>query len=213
MFNVCLNCGFYSDKKDVVTENNVSYVICPNCKFKHKFLRLPLIVITGASCSGKSTLCNTLADSLTDFICFSADILLTAVFEDNWDNFRNYCLRVAKNINQGGKPTIIFGSAIPSQYEECVERRYFHKSYYLALVCENDVLKERLKTRPSWRKSSSPETIKKMLEFNQWFKDNKNNTAPKLTLLDNSNLTIEESTERIKNWLDTEDLRSRRLIG
>jgi len=51
MFNVCLNCGFYSDKKEVVTENNVSHAICPHCKFKHEFLRLPLIVVTGASCT------------------------------------------------------------------------------------------------------------------------------------------------------------------
>lgn len=124
------------------------------------------------------------------------------MFEDNWNNFRNLCLRVAKNINQGGKPTIIFGSSIPSQYEECTERRYFHNSYYLALVCEDDELKKRLKVRPSWRNSSSPETIKKMLEFNQWFKDNKNNTTPKMSLLDNSTLTLEEASERIKIWLN-----------
>jgi adenylate kinase family enzyme len=202
MFNVCLNCGTYSDKKEIVTENKISYAICPNCKFKYEFLKLPLFVVTGASCTGKSTLCNILAKSVTNFVCFSADVLLNTVFKDDWHKFRNLCLRIAKNINQAGKPTIIFGSTIPSQYEECAERRYFGNSYYLALVCNDNELKKRLKNRPSWRNSSSPVTIKKMLEFNQWFKDNNNNTIPKMSILDNSTLALVESSEKIKVWLN-----------
>ena len=35
----------------------------------------------------------------------------------------------------------------------CVERRYFGTLHYLALTCEDEVLVERLRPRPSWRQT------------------------------------------------------------
>lgn len=62
-------------------------------------------------------------------------------------------LRLAKNIGQAGLPIILCGTSLPDQFEACPERRYFATLHYLALVCDEITLKERLRQRPAWRSS------------------------------------------------------------
>ena len=57
-------------------------------------------------------------------------------------------LRIAKNVGQSGRPVVFCGSAFPEHFEECPERSDFSKLYYLTLVCDDDLLVERLQQRP-----------------------------------------------------------------
>jgi predicted kinase len=202
MFNVCPSCGIYSEEKSIDPQG--PFAICPHCGYGHRFVQLPLFVITGASGTGKSTVCLDLVAEVPECVCLECDIFWRPEFatpEDNYRGFRNLCLRVAKNIGQSGRPVVLTGSAIPEQYEVCPERMYFAETHYLAMVCEDETLVKRLQDRPGWRKSAEPETLRRMVEFNRWFFENAHNTKPPMTLLDTTGFSIEQSVERVAGWI------------
>jgi len=202
MFNVCPNCGVLRADKIIVPEG--PYAVCPNCQYQHKFVRLPLFVISGASGVGKSTICLALAAKTKDFVVMESDILWRPEFNEPATGYRNYremWLRVCKNIAQAGKSVILCGSGVPAQFEECVERRYFAAIHYLALVCRDEVLESRLRSRPSWRGSSNEEYIRTHIAFNRWLEENAQNTKPPMSLVDTSEITIDESVGRVEEWL------------
>ena len=201
MFNVCPNCGEYRVDKIVVPEG--PYAVCPVCKHQHKFLRLPLFVITGASGVGKTTTCVALATAVKDVVVMESDILWNERFNQPETDYREYqemWLRVCKNISQSGKPVMLCGACIPEQFEQCVERRYFSEIHYLALVCDYEALESRLRRRPAWRRSSDDEYIARHVAFNRWLKDNAQNTEPPMTLLDTTEISVNESVEQVQRW-------------
>jgi len=200
MFNVCPNCGEYRVDKIIMPEG--PYAVCPVCEYQHKFVRVPLFVLTGASGVGKTTACLALAARMTDFVVMESDILWRDEFnkpETDYRNYRETWLRVCKNISQAGKPVILCGAGIPAQFEQCVERRYFSEIHYLALVCDDEVLASRLRSRLAWR-GVSTEYIDRHVEFNRWLKANAQNTLPPLSLVDTSNITVSETVERVEQW-------------
>ena len=60
------------------------------------------------------------------------------------------------------------GTALPEQFEECSERHYFAEIHYLALVCDDAALAERLRARPAWRASGGEDVVEVMLRFNAY---------------------------------------------
>jgi adenylate kinase family enzyme len=202
MFNVCPNCGEYHADKIIVPEG--AYAVCPDCNYRHKFFRLPLFVITGASGTGKTTTCLALAVKAKDFVVMESDILWRDEFNQPATDYRNYretWLRVCKNISQTGRSVILCGAGVPAQFERCVERRYFSDIHYLALVCDDEVLASRLRNRPAWRGTSTDEYVKEHIAFNRWLKSNASSTEPPITLLDTSEITAEESVKAVEKWV------------
>lgn len=200
MFNVCPNCGEYRVDKIIVPEG--PFAVCPVCKYQHKFIRLPLFVLTGASGAGKTTTCLALAAWTMDFVVMESDILWRDEFNRPATDYRDYretWLRVCKNISQAGKPVILCGAGIPSQFEQCIERRYFSDIHYLALVCEDEVLASRLRSRPEWR-GVSAEYIDRHVEFNRWLTVNAPTTRPPMSVIDTSRITVTECAERVEQW-------------
>jgi hypothetical protein len=61
------------------------------------------------------------------------------------------------------------GAGVPENLETCIERRYFSQIHYLALVCADDVLSERLQERPAWRGTREAAYIQENIRFNHWF--------------------------------------------
>jgi predicted ABC-type ATPase len=204
MFNVCPNCGEYRVDKEIVSEG--AYAICPICHYQHKFVRLPLFVLTGASGTGKTTVSLALVEKARNVVVMESDILWRDEFNQPATDYRNYremWLRVAKNISQAGKPVVLCGAAVLKQFEQCNELRYFSSIHYLALICNDELLALRLRNRPLWRGSSTNEYIEEHLTFNRWWKNNALNTQPPITLLDTSKITVNETVERVKQWIDT----------
>ena len=202
MFNVCPNCGELRADKIILPDG--PYAVCPHCEHRHKFLRLPLFVITGASGVGKSSTCLALVAKTKDFVVMDSDILWRSEFDQPATDYRNYremWLRVCKNISQAGKPVVLCGASLPEQFEQCVERRYFSEIHYLALVCSDEALESRLRSRPSWRNSSDEEYIKTHVAFNRWLKENARNTKPPMSLVDTSEITVDESVTRVEHWM------------
>lgn len=197
MFNVCPNCGEYRVDKMVLPEG--PYAVCPVCEYRHEFVRLPLFVVTGPSGAGKTTTCLTAAASTKDFVVMESDILYSDEVKE-LEVYREMWLRVCKNISQAGKPVILCGSCIPSQFESCVERRYFSAIHYLAMVCDDETLALRLRRRPAWRRCSDDEYIARHVEFNRWLKENASTTEPPMILLDTTEITVDESVARLLHW-------------
>ena len=202
MFNVCPNCGEYRADKAIVPEGVLA--ICPNCNFRFKFMQLPLFILTGASGVGKSTVCLELAAKMKDVVAMESDILWRVEFDQPETNYREYretWLRVCKNISQAGKPVVLCGVGEPTQFEQCIERRYFSELHYLALICDDQILAERLGNRPTLHGSSKNEFIKEQVVFNRWLLNNAQNTKPPMTLLDTSEITVDETAEKVVRWI------------
>ncbi len=117
--------------------------------------------------------------------------------ETDYREYRETWLRVAKNINQAGRPVLLYGSAVSSQFEQCSERRFFARIHTLALVCEPDILAGRLRARPSWRSADGDEFIQNMLNFNRWLIDH---SSSELSILDTSNASLEDTASAILRW-------------
>jgi hypothetical protein len=120
----------------------------------------------------------------------------------NYRRYREMWLRVCKNISQAGRPVLLCSLGEPTQFEQCVERRYFSEIFYLALVCEDEVLAARLRSRSWTREPSAPERMKKELAFNQWLKDNAKITQPPMALLDTTELSVDETATAVARWVN-----------
>ncbi len=203
MFNICLYCGLYSAEKAVDLDSSTAF--CPYCGEGYQFVMKMLYVITGASGTGKSTICLQLAKALSGrYIVLETDILWGEVRVkpgDNYASYTNVWLRLAKNIHQSGIGVVLCGSLFPPTVECCPERRYFSRVNYLALTCKNDILRSRLLSRPDWRGSSDEAFINRMLELNGWFLCEAGIGNPQITLLDTSCMNVQQATTRVVDWV------------
>jgi predicted kinase len=206
MLNICEKCGAY--RVDKTIDPGGPFAICPECGHAHSFAYSPLWVVSGASGSGKSTVCRHLTGKLQQVVLMDSDILWREAFntpENNYADFFETWLRICMNIAQSGRPVVLFGAGagVPENLENCIERRYFSTIHYLALVCADEVLTQRLQTRPAWRKANSASFIQEQLRFNQWFLHyNRDGLEPAIRLLDTSLLSLEETAQEITSWID-----------
>jgi broad-specificity NMP kinase len=204
MINMCLDCGEY--RADKVIDQQGPYAICPACGYKNPFVQLPLLIVSGASGTGKSTVCRYLTGTITEAVLLDSDILWRDEFNQPETDYRSYFemwLRVCKNISQSGRPVVLFGAGmgVPSNVESCIERRYFSAVHYLALTCEDEALEERLRSRPKWRTRFGEEFIVRNNEFNRWFKKDGHRANPAVTLLDTTGVAVPETSAEVVEWL------------
>jgi DNA-directed RNA polymerase subunit RPC12/RpoP len=204
MYEICVDCGKHIPDADIDPDG--PYIICDNCGFRQPFRMLPLFIITGASGTGKTSLSSEIAlmDEKPDLIYLDSDMLLIKEFTGSgWQEYRDIWLWVCLNISQSGRPVALFGSASPSDFENAPRRKYFSAIHYLALTCDRGVLEQRLVQRPEWRQSSSPEFVKRHLEWNQWFIDNASTADPPHSILDTTDKTLQEAIMELFAWIDT----------
>jgi len=204
MMNVCFQCGLY--RPDKIIDPSGPYAICPECGYQHPFAYLPLLIISGASGAGKSTICHQLVGQVQQAVLLDSDILWQSEFNSPENNYREYFemwLRICKNIAQSGRPVVLFGAGVgvPQNLEGCIERRYFPVIHYLALTCSDEVLSERLRQRPVWRGSREQSYIEEHIHFNQWFKNYENSKQPPIELIDTSQYSTPESVLQVKKWI------------
>jgi predicted kinase len=205
MINVCRQCGLY--RADKIIDPAGPTATCPECGFAHKFKQLPLLVVAGASGTGKTTVLHKLKDRLTDAVMLEMDILWRSEFntpENQYRDFFETWLRMCKNISQSGRPVILFGAGagVPDNLEGCVERRYLSEIHYLALTCSEAVLTKRLLARPEWRGTHAPAFIAEQHRFNNWFLDYQpENGAPQITRLDTAHQPLEQTIQEIEAWI------------
>ena len=202
MFYVCPQCGMGAEEKEIDPEG--PFAICPFCHYHHPFVQQPLFIITGVSGAGKSTLCLKLPAMLGDCVVLETDILwglLPNPEAEKYSHYYNQWLRIANNIGQSGRPVVLCGTTLPEHIEPCPQRRYFSTVYYLALVCEDAMLIERLKARPAWRGSGTDTFLDEMVTFNRWLKAHAHETTPPISLYDTSHRNVDTTLEDVICWI------------
>jgi hypothetical protein len=190
---------------DKMIDPSGPFAICPECGYKHPFKQLPLLVVGGASGAGKTTLWLHLLGQVSRAVLLDSDILWRPEFDTPETNYREFFelwLRVCKNISQSGWPVVLFGAGagVPENIENCIERRYFSKVHYLALVCADETLSERLRQRPAWRGTREKAFIEENIRFNRWFKTYAG--QPAIKLIDTTEAPLEETARQAAAWID-----------
>lgn len=200
MLYTCEACGI--ERPDMIVDSARNKLICPACGHEREFNRLPLFAVGGASGTGKTAVCRTLAGSIQGLVCLDGDLFWDDRFtKEHADAFYEYVLRVAMNIAQSGVPTVIFnaGFGIPGNLENCTARRYFSQIHYLALWCVEEDLERRLARRPG----ISDEFIQNMTGFNRFFRfgapEGEDGLAVKR--LNTSGKTLEETADEVREWI------------
>jgi chloramphenicol 3-O-phosphotransferase len=167
---------------------------------------LPLLAIGGPSGAGKSAVGHALQGKANEVVMLEGDLLWRPEFDRPDEKYRGFYetwLRLSKNISQAGRPVALLnaGIAVPENVEDCVERRYFARVHYLALVCSDAVLSERLQARPRWRQSGGPTAVALNLKFNQWLKENAQKVTPTIELIDTTDTPVAETARQVADWI------------
>ena len=199
--NVCPACGGWSD--DFVVAADEPLLVCPACGHRRRFVRLPLLALTGASGAGKSAVATILAGTLQQCVVLEQDLLWLPDQLDPADEhrqFRRLWLRLVAALHQNGRPVLLCGTVVPGQLEACPERRLVGEIHYLALVCDDAELEARLRARPAWR-AWTDEKVAQMLAFNQWVKRKATTTTPPMQLLDTTGRSVKDSSAGVRAWV------------
>jgi ribose 1,5-bisphosphokinase PhnN len=204
MTNVCQRCGSYRPDKKI--DLSGPWAICPNCGERHSFLALPLLLVGGPSGAGKTAILRSLVCQRTDAVLLEGDILWREEFDSPETGYRAFYetwLRMMKNIAQGRVQPVLFsaGAVVPANVEPCVERRYFSRAAYLAIIASADVLRERLQSRPAWRNSGGDQFVEAQVQFSAWIRGQVGSSQQDLTLIDTSAMTVDEAVESARLWI------------
>jgi broad-specificity NMP kinase len=201
---ICAGCGRWTDEPLVETDGAGTVLVCAVCGHREPYRRLPLFAVTGPSGTGKSTVGRVLVDRLSDScVVVEQDLLWVGALRDpSGDSaaFRQTWLRLAASIQQSGRPVVLCGTVAPPQFEHRPERTLFDPIHYLALTCDDDVLRKRLRARPAWR-GWDEARIDEMLEFAEWVRTAR--TDPPMTLLDTTDRPVTETAAAIETWVRT----------
>ncbi len=204
MYTVCPGCGEH--RPDRVVDPKTSVAMCPVCGHRQSFVRRPLLVVGGASGSGKSTVCQALLGRARDVVLLDSDLLWRPDFnapDTGYAEFFETWLRLAVALNQSTGPVVLFGAgfAVPDNLETRIYRRYLTRIHYLALVCPDDVLRDRLRARPLWRGAGGDAFIAGQIAFNAWLRTEAPTSVPDYALVDTGEADHALAARRVADWI------------
>lgn len=141
-----------------------SYLRCERCGASRWVPGQPLVLVTGASGAGKTTVVAPLGRLLSTSVVLDVDVILH-VAAMGWDTWRNTLLQLANAHALTGRATVLCGSLLPEQLENLPARRLIGAIHCCNLDCPDDVLDDRLRRRPAWRGTGGEEFIAEHRRF------------------------------------------------
>ena len=175
-------------------------VRCSICGHRQAHRFLPLFIVTGPSGAGKTAIVPALQQLLPTWDVFETDILWDS--GGDWTIVKCNWLRIAEHIAQrpAGNPTILCGTILPDQIADCPSLPLFSAVHWLALLCENAILADRLRRRPAWRGWDEAK-IAQQLQFADWLRSHGQDAFdPPLTIVDTTIVSIEAAAIKIRDW-------------
>ena len=190
---VCNGCGAYIQPLANVDHQSVR---CPHCAHDEPMQILPLFIVTGASGVGKTAIVPELRRLLPDWAIFETDLMHAA----DWQQQRSNWLRVAHAIAQSGRYTILCGTMLPADIDQCDYRPFFSQIYYLNLHCDDEMRAARLRARPTWR-GCDEAFIEKHRQFAQWLLDQATTAFdPPLVTVETTHRSTQAVAAQIRVW-------------
>jgi energy-coupling factor transporter ATP-binding protein EcfA2 len=180
-------------------------VTCDRCAAETGFEPLPpLLWLTGASGSGKTTIYQILLGRVPEAILIDADLLwgVNPAHDDPASNYRRFyqlLFQLAIRLARNGRPVVVEGTAVPESHDSLGERHLFSHVAYLALVCDDHELETRLLDRPAWRKSR--EMVPAMLALNQYYKTSPPAPGVLYEVLDTTDDDPHTSADAVHGWI------------
>ena len=169
---------------------------CPFCGSSDAAAaRRPLLVVTGASGSGKTTVFPAVANRLRgQCLVFDADWLIDPLGGDvttlDWVMLRDIWLHVAHGAAQNGLPTLLLGGFTPEQLEGLPGRQWVSDIRYLLLDCDENARRARIDARPAGRAHD----VEPQLAFARWLRSE----IP--TAVDTSSASPATAADQIARW-------------
>lgn len=206
MFGSCTACGAFAPEAAGFERDGDDFV-CPKCGHRRTLSRGDLFVVFGPSGCGKSSLWNYVLTrpDRPDLVYLDSDILLTLA-QHGSEGYVAYWLFICACISQSGRPVLLFTTIQPDAFETSGRRDLFREIHYLGLYCTDEELERRLRTRPGWRRSSRPEVIVGMQEWNRAIRDrawgySELDARGLFSAQDTTGKSLDESATEFFDWL------------
>lgn len=197
MIGICAGCGNHEWDK-VVRGNEIS---CPKCGNKWKFIKLPLFILTGCSGVGKTTTAMELIRRKVEFIVLDGDMFYNIMPHETEEDYYDQIEQIgslSKNLMQSGMPVLWTKAGNLDKLHKAYNSRFFHEIDCLALVCDEELLRSRMRegrgiTDEGWIQSS--------VDYNEYFKTHCRLGDMEFETCDISGKTPEQVADDVINWM------------
>lgn len=158
MIGICTKCGNHQWDKEVKGDE----IHCPKCGNSWKFIRLPLFILTGCSGIGKTTTAMEIIRRKAEFTVLDGDMFYNIMPHETEEDYYDQVEQIgslSKNLMQTGLPVLWTMAGNLDKLSKTYNSRFFREIYCLALVCEEELLRARMRdgrgiTDEGWIQSS-----------------------------------------------------------
>ena len=143
----CEACGAGGDLIQIPAHGTV--LRCPQCGHERRYVRPPLLVVTGTPGAGKSTICARLAGGIPGAVLLDADVFAGQMVSDvppneDYPAFWRSLTRLAHEISQNNLAVVFFSGMVPEQLLANTDvLDYFESVSFLCLTCDAEALRPR----------------------------------------------------------------------
>jgi hypothetical protein len=203
--STCEACGHRSDS--IPAHDNV--LRCPQCGSERPFVRKPLLIVTGAAGTGKSTICARLAGTIPHAVLLDLDVFVDEIAsaaspDPDYGAFWRLMMRMAHELSENDLVVVYFSVMLPEQVLLNSDAlRYFDGVEFLCLTCSPELLLTRLNTRGGWGAATADE-LSARVEFWQDFDLALIAAAgdiPTATVLDSGG-AVDRVTSDVLHWIE-----------
>jgi hypothetical protein len=162
-----------------------------------------LLLVGGPSGCGKTTTMHLAMARCQSVVHFDVDLLwgLSERFDSPGDDYSELSgtrLRFAWSLMQSGRPVVLWGAGTPEQTEQRPERALFSDVHYLSLVCDEDELVTRLRSRDDFHTYDTT-FLARTRDYVRYLRDPERNTRSHV--IDSTCLEPEAVADAVGEWI------------